>query len=59
MMEYKIIKTEEEYRNALDRLSSLMDAEGGTPEGDELELLTYLISNYEGRTLSYFIAQSS
>lgn len=46
-MEHKIIKTEEEYKMAVDRLSSLMDAELGTPEGEELELLAYLISNYE------------
>lgn len=46
-MEHKIIKSKEEYKMAVDRLSSLMDAELGTPEGEELELLAYLISNYE------------
>jgi HTH-type transcriptional regulator/antitoxin HigA len=46
-MVFKVIKTEDEYRNALRRLSSLMDAELGTPEGEELELLSLIISGYE------------
>ncbi len=46
-MEHKIIKTEQEYRKTLGRLSALMDAEAGTPEGEELELLAFLIENYE------------
>ncbi|MHC1740635.1 MAG: ImmA/IrrE family metallo-endopeptidase [Anaerolineaceae bacterium] len=46
-MENKIIKTEEEYKKSLDRLSALMDSKPETPEGEELELLSFLISNYE------------
>jgi HTH-type transcriptional regulator/antitoxin HigA len=46
-MEHKIIKTEAQYNKSLEQLSSFMDAESGTPEGEELELLSFLISNYE------------
>lgn len=46
-MEYKIIKTEEEYKQALNRLETIFDATQGTKEGDELELLSLLINNYE------------
>lgn len=46
-MEYKVIKTEEEYKIALERLEEIFDSEPGTREGDELELLSILIDNYE------------
>ncbi|NVO10063.1 MAG: transcriptional regulator [Bacteroidales bacterium] len=46
-MEHKVIKTEEEYKNALKRLEVIFDSELGTEEGDELELLSLLIDNYE------------
>ena len=46
-MEFKIIKTEIEYNQALNRLETIFDAAKGTKEGDELELLTLLINNYE------------
>ncbi|MCH4896876.1 MAG: transcriptional regulator [Marinifilaceae bacterium] len=42
-----IIKTEEQYYRALDRLDNLFDAEPNTPEGDELETLMVLIKLYE------------
>ena len=42
-MNMKIIKTEQEYAKALERLEVLFDAKRGTKEGDELELLTLLI----------------
>lgn len=44
---YKIIKTETEYEQALQRLDIIFDAKKGTVEGDELELLSFLIDNYE------------
>jgi HTH-type transcriptional regulator/antitoxin HigA len=47
MMEHKVIKTEVECKEALKRLEVIFDAEPGTPEGDELELLSLLIDNYE------------
>jgi len=46
-MEHKVIKTEEEYQLALKRLEIIFDAEPGTDEGDELDLLALLIENYE------------
>lgn len=46
-MEHRVIKTEEEYKLALDRLEVIFEAEPGTPEGDELDLLSLLIDNYE------------
>jgi len=41
------IKTEEDYQKALDRLEVIFDAEPGTPQGDELEVLSILIEKYE------------
>jgi HTH-type transcriptional regulator / antitoxin HigA len=46
-MELKVIKTEEEYKQALVRLEQIFDSEPDTPEGDELDLLSLLIDNYE------------
>jgi HTH-type transcriptional regulator/antitoxin HigA len=48
-MQYKIIKTEEDYKAALERLEIIFDAKINTPEGDELELLSLLIENYENQ----------
>ena len=46
-MELYPIKTEEDYQKAMQRLETVFDAEPGTPEGDELELLSILIDKYE------------
>jgi HTH-type transcriptional regulator/antitoxin HigA len=46
-MEHKVIKTEEDYKKALKRLEVIFNSEPGTEEGDELELLSLLIDNYE------------
>ncbi|MFO0428055.1 MAG: ImmA/IrrE family metallo-endopeptidase [Planctomyces sp.] len=46
-MKPKLIKTEREYRASLNRLEEIFDAEPGTPDGDEAELLTALIQMYE------------
>ena len=43
----KVIKTEEEYQASLARLEVIFEAEPGTPDGDEAELLTALIMMYE------------
>jgi len=43
----KVIKTEEEYQASLARLEAIFEAEPGTPDGDEAELLTALIIMYE------------
>jgi HTH-type transcriptional regulator/antitoxin HigA len=41
------IKTEEDYNNAVLRIDALMDAEPGTEEGDELDVLATLVEAYE------------
>ncbi len=46
-MNAKLIKTEADYEAALARLDAIFEAEPGTPEGDEAELLTALIEMYE------------
>lgn len=46
-MNIKLIKTENDYHQALERLDLIFDAKRGTKEGDELELLGMLIDNYE------------
>ena len=46
-MKIKILKTEDEYEAALARIESLMDAEPGSPQEEELELLVLLVENYE------------
>ena len=46
-MDIKLIKTEKDYNQALERLEVVFDAKKGTPEGDELELLSILIEQYE------------
>ncbi len=46
-MELKPIKTEIDYRKALERLDVIFDALTDTKEGDEAEILSLLIENYE------------
>lgn len=46
-MNWKVIKTEKDYQKALKRLEVIFDAKKGSKEGDELELLSLLIDNYE------------
>jgi len=46
-MVIKVIKTEEEYRQALKRLEAIFDAPADSREGDEAELLGILIEKYE------------
>jgi HTH-type transcriptional regulator/antitoxin HigA len=48
-MKLKPIKTEEDYENALKRLDKIFDAEPGTKEGDELEILALIIEDYEDK----------
>lgn len=43
----KPIRNESDYERALGRLEIIFDAKPGTPEGDELEVLSILIENYE------------
>lgn len=46
-MMIKPIRSEKEYQKALIRLEEIFDAKTGTKEGDELEVLSILIDNYE------------
>jgi HTH-type transcriptional regulator/antitoxin HigA len=46
-MNINLIKTENDYNQALQRLEVIFDAKKGTQEGDELELLGILIDQYE------------
>jgi len=46
-MELKPIKTDKDYRNALERLDVIFDAPIDTKEGDEAEILSLLLDNYE------------
>jgi len=43
----RLIKNEDDYDKALSRIEQLMDAESGTTEMEELELLTALVEMYE------------
>ena len=46
-MELKPIKTEDDYQKALRRLEVIFNAPANTKEGDEAEILSILIDNYE------------
>ena len=46
-MEWKVIKTEKDYQKAMKRLELIFEAKKGSKDGDELELLSLLIDNYE------------
>jgi antitoxin component HigA of HigAB toxin-antitoxin module len=48
-MEIRPIRTQADHAAALRRIDSLIDAETGTPEGDELDVLTMLVENFERR----------
>ncbi|MDR1855425.1 MAG: hypothetical protein LBR05_11060 [Azoarcus sp.] len=47
MINVKPIHTEDDYNAALARVDELWEAEPGSPESDELEVLAVLIGNYE------------
>lgn len=46
-MKIRPIRNEEDYQNALGRLEVIFEAKKGTEQGDELEILSILIDNYE------------
>ena len=46
-MNIKPIKTEEDYKKALQKLESIFDAKPNTKKGDELELLGLLIEQFD------------
>ncbi|MEC4818414.1 MAG: transcriptional regulator [Scytonema sp. PMC 1069.18] len=47
MLELRPIKTETDYRAALDEIEKLFDAEPDTPEFHRLDILTTLVEAYE------------
>jgi HTH-type transcriptional regulator/antitoxin HigA len=47
MLELRPIRTEADYRAALDEIEKLFDAEPNTPDCDLLEVLTTLVEAYE------------
>lgn len=48
-MEFRLLKTKNEYQNALRRLNRVFDAPTGTAESDEADVLALLIEDYESR----------
>jgi HTH-type transcriptional regulator/antitoxin HigA len=48
-MKIKPIKSEEDYQKALQRLEKIFDAPVESKEGDEAEILSLLIENYENQ----------
>ena len=57
MGKIKAIRSEADYNAALARIDTLMDAEPGTHEGEELDVLTDLVERYEAKhvRLSSFV----
>ncbi len=47
MKTWRVLKTEDEYKSALKRLDKILDAEAGTLESDEADLLVLLVEKYE------------
>lgn len=48
-MNIRPIKTKKDYAQALERLEVIFDAKKGTTNGDELEILSILIEQYENK----------
>lgn len=48
-MNIKTVETKKDYEEAMLRLEKIFDAKKGTPEGDELEMLSLLIEKYEDK----------
>lgn len=47
MASVKAIRTEADHEAALARINELMDAQAGSPEGEELDVLVDLVEHYE------------
>jgi HTH-type transcriptional regulator / antitoxin HigA len=48
-MNWKVLKTESDYKNACERMMEIFHAEANTPESDELDLLIVLIKDYDDK----------
>lgn len=53
MKTIKAIRSDADHAAALARIDELMDADAGTPEGEELDVLTDLVGLYESRSLNF------
>lgn len=49
MSNIRAIRSEADYEAAIARIDDLMDAQSGTPEGEELDVLTDLVELYEAK----------
>lgn len=54
-MEIKLLKTEKDYEGALVRLEQIFDSPANSLEGDEAEIISLLIENYENK---YFFIEA-
>lgn len=48
-MEIKPIRSEADYKAALEEIERIMESQPGTPEGDRMEVLVTLVEAYEAR----------
>lgn len=48
-MNWKVLKTEEDYNNAAIRMIEIFQAKPGTQESDELDLLIVLVKDYDDK----------
>ncbi|MFZ2283483.1 MAG: helix-turn-helix domain-containing protein [Lutibacter sp.] len=48
-MNWKVLKTEEDYNNAAIRMMEIFQAKPGTQESDELDLLIVLVKDYDDK----------
>jgi HTH-type transcriptional regulator/antitoxin HigA len=48
-MNWKVLKTEDDYNKAATRLMEIFHTESNTPDSDELDLLTVLVKDYDDK----------
>jgi HTH-type transcriptional regulator / antitoxin HigA len=48
-MNWKVLKTEEDYQKASVRMMEIFHAEPNTPQGDELDLLLLLVKDFDDK----------
>jgi Predicted transcription regulator containing HTH domain len=48
-MNIKPVRNDDEYKNALKQIDTLMNAQEHTPEGDQLDVLVTLVEAYESK----------
>lgn len=53
-MKLRLIKTEEDYKKALERLEEIFHSKKGTKENEELEILVMFIEKYETELVGEF-----